>query len=290
MKSLMKFACRMFAKFSMFAVMFCLAATSGCTPEKPTVDSSTSKGESSSTVVAETAKAAVSEPAKESVDPPEDEFDIGVSFDDIGKEKETIEEMAPSLNAPDHGDSNSSVPADSGDAAEASDGAGTAVELGDGGVVFTASSDWDVVEGKKQFVDYEMSIPKVEGEAEDAANGRLTFSNVGGGVEANIDRWCGQFKQPDGGKTADVTKRTELDIEGNEVVIVDMTGTYVDSMGGGPFSGGKKVDREGYRMMASIIQAGSHGQYTVKFYGPEKTVSANAEAFTSMIKSLRVSD
>ena len=168
---------------------------------------------------------------------------------------------------------------------------GTKIEVAeDGAVQFMATGDWEVVKPRNRIVEYEMAIAKDEGDAEELPAGRLTIMGAMGSVEANIARWQGQFKQPDGGSSADATEQTVIDANGNEVTIVDLSGTFVDSMGGGPFSGGKQVDRPEFRMLAAIIQAGSYGQYFVKFTGSDKTVAANHDNFVAMIKSLKVGE
>ena len=168
---------------------------------------------------------------------------------------------------------------------------GTKIEVAeDGAVQFMATGDWEVVKPRNRIVEYEIKIAKVDGDAEELPAGRLTIMGAMGSVEANIARWQGQFKQPDGGSSADATEETVIDVGGNEVTIVDLSGTFVDTMGGGPFSGGKQVDRPEFRMLAAIIQAGSYGQYFVKFTGSDKTVSANHDKFIAMIKSLNVGE
>ena len=131
-------------------------------------------------------------------------------------------------------------------------------------------------------VEYEISVPKSEG---DAADGRLTIMGAGGNVQANIDRWYGQYTQPDGSKTADNSTVTESEVAGCEVTWVDIEGTLMDRPGG-PMAGGKVVERENYRTLASIVQAGEHGQYFIKLYGPVKTINDNEASFRSFVQSL----
>ena len=51
----------------------------------------------------------------------------------------------------------------------------------------------------------------------------------GGGVDANLDRWLGQFEQPDGSSTREKATITERSVNGLELTIVDMRGTFVRS-------------------------------------------------------------
>jgi hypothetical protein len=132
------------------------------------------------------------------------------------------------------------------------------------------------------MIAYEFAIPKAEGDEQD---GRMTVMAAGGSVEANIDRWIGQFTQPDGSNTADKAKTEEKEIAGHKVHLVDIPGTYNESMGGGPFAPGKVVERPDYRMLAAIIETPA-ASYFIKLYGPDKTIAANADGFRKMVEGM----
>jgi len=101
----------------------------------------------------------------------------------------------------------------------------------------------------------------------------------GGSVDANIERWKGQFHQP-GGKPADaqVRKRT---IHGLPVTTIDISGEY--SGMGGPMAPGKPV--AGYRLLGAIVE-GPAGTVFIKFTGPAKTVAANQQKFEQLLGSI----
>ena len=61
-----------------------------------------------------------------------------------------------------------------------------------------APASWKRVQPKSNMIETEFSIPAAEG---DATPGRMTVMGAGGSVQANIDRWYGQFTQPDGSDT-----------------------------------------------------------------------------------------
>jgi len=153
-------------------------------------------------------------------------------------------------------------------------------------IKFTATGNWKSVPPRSRMLDAELKIPKVKG---DEADGRLTIMGAGGSIEANIVRWQGQFTQPDGGDTADKTKQKTMEIDGQKVNLVDITGTFMDAVGG-PFSGKPKVERKNYRMLAAIIQTEANGNYFVKLYGPKPTIDKNEKYFKKMLESLKVSD
>jgi len=142
-----------------------------------------------------------------------------------------------------------------------------------------APADWQPKQPRTKIVAYEFAVKPAEG---DARNGRVTVMAAGGSVEQNIERWYGQFKQPDGRSTKDVARVEKKKIAGQPVYLVDISGTFFDRPG--PFAPG--VERKDYRMLAAIIVT-REGQIFVKFYGPRKTVSRQAKAFRSMIEGLK---
>jgi hypothetical protein len=233
-------------------------------------------------------KAAKEDTAKQSVEKPEASGDAADT-----SEVETSEPKVEAADATPAKDevaenserSSSAKPAKPAEPAEpaASAGDGFEVAVAKGGaLVFKAPSSWKKVKPRSFVVEYEISVPKSEG---DAADGRLTIMGAGGNVQANIDRWYGQYTQPDGSKTADNSTVTESEVAGCEVTWVDIEGTLMDRPGG-PMAGGKVVERENYRTLASIVQAGEHGQYFIKLYGPVKTINDNEASFRSFVQSL----
>lgn len=168
--------------------------------------------------------------------------------------------------------------------ARAADPADGKIKLADGALELTAPKDWVRKEPKSRIVEHEFAAPFVEG---DATDGRITIMGAGGDVQQNIDRWAGQFTQPNGTDSKDVTKVSKKKVNGIEIHVVDIGGTYQD-MPGGPFAGGKPTPREGYRMLGAIIVAPKIGNYFVKFYGPEKTVTKYEADFGKMLDGLTV--
>ena len=158
--------------------------------------------------------------------------------------------------------------------------------IADGGASLEAPATWKRVQPKSGMVETEFAIPS-EGKAADGGPlppGRMTVMGAGGSVEANIERWCGQFSQPDGGSTKDKSSTKTLKVAGRDVTLVDIVGTYKDSPGG-PFAGGQAIDRPEYRMRAAIVE-GPDGNYFLKFYGPAATVEKNADGFRKMIEGM----
>ena len=139
----------------------------------------------------------------------------------------------------------------------------------------TAPDSWVRQPPRSQFVTAEFSLPRAAG---DETDGRLTVSVAGGSVEANIDRWRGQFE---GVLTRDTQE--DLQIQGLTVKLVDCSGNFNDQPG--PFAPG--VMREGYRMLAAIIPTSGQLHF-VKAYGPERTMAQHEPAFRAFLQSLEV--
>ncbi len=105
----------------------------------------------------------------------------------------------------------------------------------------------------------------------------------GGDVNANLQRWFGQFEQPSGKSSEQAAKTSKQTISGLSVTTVDLSGTYLASAG--PMSPVKER-RPGYRLLGAIVAA-PEGNVFFKFTGPAKTVAAAADEFQAMLKSLR---
>mgnify|MGYP003344547763 CR=1 FL=1 len=166
------------------------------------------------------------------------------------------------------------------DAAPAGDA--RAFAIADGRFLLEAPAGWQRVQPRSGIVETEFSIPS---EGDDQPAGRMTVMGAGGSVQANVDRWYGQFTQPDGAATKDKAVTKSLKIAGCSVTMVDVSGTYKDSPGG-PFAGGKTIDRPNYRMLAAIVETPDSGSYFLKFYGPSTTVAKHADGFRTMVEGL----
>lgn len=156
-----------------------------------------------------------------------------------------------------------------------------AFTIANGAFSLEAPAGWKQVPPKSGIVETEFAVPS-EG---DAAPGRMTVMGAGGSVQANVDRWYGQFTQPDGSATKDKATTKTLKLAGCTVTIVDVAGVFKD-MPGGPFAGGQAVDRPDYRMLAAIVETPEKGSYFLKFYGPGATVAKHADGFRKMVEGL----
>ncbi|MFK8113102.1 MAG: hypothetical protein AB8B91_12920 [Rubripirellula sp.] len=141
-------------------------------------------------------------------------------------------------------------------------------------------ADFKRVEPQSRILEHEFQA-KV-GEGKDGETARVTMMAAGGDVKANISRWQGQFA----GGDAKARKTEEMTIGKWTVHVVDANGSFAERMGGGPFAGGKVINRENYGMTGAILVHPEGRKYFVKMIGPHAVVKANREAFMKMIKSI----
>lgn len=138
----------------------------------------------------------------------------------------------------------------------------------------TAPAGWARKPAGSPIIAAEFSLPRAEG---DDADGRLTISTAGGSVEANIDRWKGQFQpQPKS------MSQEDIDVAGLKATIVDLSGDFYDQRG--PFGPGEL--RPSYRMIAAVVPVGGQLHF-IKATGPQKTIASHAAAIQQFIRSAR---
>lgn len=103
----------------------------------------------------------------------------------------------------------------------------------------------------------------------------------GGDVQANIDRWVGQFEQPDGSESRAAAQVDSREVNDLRVTTVDLTGTFVGRMG--TAMGGQP--RAGWRMLGAIVE-GEQGLVFLKLTGPAAGVASAEDAFERVVASL----
>ena len=108
------------------------------------------------------------------------------------------------------------------------------------------------------------------------------FVDIGGGVQANIDRWIGQFSQPDGSPSAGKAKQKQETVNGYPVTTVELTGIYNAS---GMGMGQPSPPKTGYKLLGAIVE-GPSGEVFFKLTGPEKTMAAAQKDFQALLKSI----
>lgn len=136
-----------------------------------------------------------------------------------------------------------------------------------GDLELTIPETWKQKENISQFRVAEFEIPAAKG---DETAGELAVFHFGkqgaGGVQANIDRWIGQFEEDER-----EVKVVEFKSDKMTYTLVDLTGTYKKPIG--PPIQRKSKAMPDWRMVGIILSHDS-GPYFLKFDGPKKTVAA----------------
>jgi hypothetical protein len=101
----------------------------------------------------------------------------------------------------------------------------------------------------------------------------MSIARAGGSIDANIERWLGQFDQ------AGKDTRVEKTVKGMKVTIVEVSGTYTGGMSGAP------GQHPGWSLLAAIVQT-KGDPYFFKITGPTATIKAAHPAFDGMVDGL----
>lgn len=113
-------------------------------------------------------------------------------------------------------------------------------------------------------------VPHVGSDTEDAD---VSVTRAGGGTEANITRWLGQFDK------AGQETRTVKKVHGMTVTTVEVAGTYE---GGGMMMGAQPASKPGWMLVGAIVETPG-APYFFKMTGPAATVKSARSAFDAMI-------
>jgi hypothetical protein len=150
-----------------------------------------------------------------------------------------------------------------------------------GGLTFVAPEGWVYQHPTSSMRRAELGVSGEEGAA-----GLVVyfFGDTGAGsAQANIERWVGQFKNPDGTSISGVTPKKST-VAGFSTTQVEVAGTYVGGMGSGKDAAGKK----GQRMIAAIVET-ARGPFYFKFLGDDAVVANNRDALDGMLASMKPS-
>jgi hypothetical protein len=104
-----------------------------------------------------------------------------------------------------------------------------------------------------------------------------------GDVQANVDRWVNQFKQPDDKPSKDVAKVEKAQLAGQESTLVSVSGRYVASA----MPGGPAQDKPDQSLLAAIVPS-PKGPYYFRLIGSTAAVEAQTGSFRKMLESLKL--
>jgi hypothetical protein len=147
----------------------------------------------------------------------------------------------------------------------------------DAGVSWSAPQRW-AVEPPRSMRLATYAIPASSGDAEGATCAVYYFGpGQGGTVDANMQRWTGEFQ------SAAQVKRTAQTVQGMKVSRVRAQGAYTSHGGSGMEAQGSKSD---YALLGAIVE-GPNGSIFFKLTGPVQSVNAAEEEFDGMLKSMK---
>jgi hypothetical protein len=147
-------------------------------------------------------------------------------------------------------------------------------------IVWTSPPSWQRLPSNSQMRKAWYRVPSAAGS--DAAEVMVFYfgQHEGGGSEANIQRWIGQF--PDA-KPADV-KRTERTANAMKQTVVEVEGTFtVGAMATAP-----SPPKPNYALVAAVVETPA-GSYFFKMTGPKKAVEGARSGFFSLLDSVHPS-
>jgi len=134
------------------------------------------------------------------------------------------------------------------------------------GISFEIPADWKEIPDQ-QFVDSKFTVPTKAGDVE------VTLTSMGGGIEANLERWVGQIHQEPG----DEPSWTKLTVCGVESTMVDVRGRFSSGVGAG---GGPKQD---WRLIGVAVPLPR--DFFVKAVGPREAVAEFQSRLPDVLKT-----
>lgn len=141
---------------------------------------------------------------------------------------------------------------------------------------FERPASWEWVEVTSQMRKAQLKVPGAKpGESAEVIFFYFGPGN-GGGTQANIDRWFGQFQEP---RDQIKAKSEPVKVGGVQVTYVSAEGTYSSGMPGGP-----KTPLANHALAGAIVE-GSEGHVFVRMVGPTALAKAAMADFKKLVES-----
>jgi predicted RecA/RadA family phage recombinase len=156
---------------------------------------------------------------------------------------------------------------------------GDEVDLG--GMKAKAPATWKAGRPIPPLQTATFTLPKADGDPEDAKVTVYFFQGQGGSVDQNIKRWQGMFKAPAGEKS----KTDSFKVGEAKVTTVDVQGTYLDRFP--PADPNAKVTEKPDFRLIGVVFENPKGPYFIRFVGPQKTVEKHKKDFDAWLKSFK---
>jgi hypothetical protein len=144
-----------------------------------------------------------------------------------------------------------------------------------GSLTFTRPAKWEWVEVTSEMRKAQLKVTNPDTK-ETADVVFFQFGGPAGGVQANVNRWLGQFTEP---RDQLKSKQEEVTVGKTKITYVQAEGTYKSGMPGGP-----QTPVSDYGLCGAIIE-NEDGDIFVKMYGPKALVKASVADFKKMVES-----
>jgi hypothetical protein len=136
------------------------------------------------------------------------------------------------------------------------------------GLSFEVPTAWEELE-KSQFYDSKFIVHSEHGDME------LTLASVGGGIDANLNRWVGQVGQAPG----DEPTWSTVDVAGIESRMVDVRGSFNSRLPG------QSGTQENWRLIGVAVPLPR--DFYVKLVGPREAVAEFQDDLTAFLKTAK---
>lgn len=145
-----------------------------------------------------------------------------------------------------------------------------------GEFTFTRPANWEWVESTSKMRKAQLKVT----DAASKASADVAFYHFGAGgagtVQANVDRWLGQFAEA---KDQINAKVDPITVGKTKVTYVQAEGTYNSGMPGGP-----TTPMPGFALVGAILESGE-GNVFVRMTGPKEFVKSKVVEFKKMVES-----
>lgn len=150
------------------------------------------------------------------------------------------------------------------------------------GIQWHEPSRWEKLSRRNPMRQATYRIPAAEGDTESGELAVFYFGQgQGGDVEANMQRWVGQFEL---GEKVEPERSIRSSGKFKQHVIQIAKGTYKSGMPGQPTE-----LKEGYALLGAIVET-PRGNYFFKLTGPAKTVAAAKRDAFQMLDSIELEE
>jgi len=137
---------------------------------------------------------------------------------------------------------------------------------------FTRPAKWEWVDVTSSMRKAQLKVPGTD----KSQSAEVVFfyfgEGNGGGTKANVDRWLGQFESKSNPKVEDSR------VGGHTVTYVQVEGTYLSGMPGGP-----RTPQPNSMLQGAIIES-DQGNVFIKMTGPAALVKSAKDDFKRMVE------